>query len=79
MPAGWPTHDAFGLIGTTFKELGWKTLIFFERAVPISPNALYPDAWVAVDAVGNGGAARVQPHELAALRARKASGWPKRC
>ena len=32
------THDAFGLIGTTFRELGRKTLIFFERAVPISPN-----------------------------------------
>ena len=33
--------DAFGLIGTTFRELVWKTLIFFERAVPISPNAWY--------------------------------------
>jgi hypothetical protein len=32
-------YDAFGLIGTTFTELDWKTLIFFERAVPISPNA----------------------------------------
>ena len=32
-------YDAFGLIGTTFRELGWKTLIFFERLVPISPNA----------------------------------------
>jgi hypothetical protein len=34
-------YDAFGLIGTTFRELDWKTLIFFERAVPISPNAWY--------------------------------------
>jgi hypothetical protein len=32
-------YDAFGLIGTIFRELGLKTLIFFERAVPISPNA----------------------------------------
>ena len=32
-------YDAFGLIGTTFRELDWKMLIFFERAVPISPNA----------------------------------------
>jgi hypothetical protein len=30
-----------GVIGTTFRELGWKTLIFFERAVPITPNAWY--------------------------------------
>ena len=34
-----PRYDAFGLIGTTFRELEWKTRIFFERAVPISPNA----------------------------------------
>ena len=27
------TYDAFGLIGTTFRELNWKTPIFFERAV----------------------------------------------
>jgi hypothetical protein len=32
-------RDAFGVIGATFRELDWKTLIFFERAVPISPNA----------------------------------------
>ena len=32
-------YDAFGLIGTTSRELDWKTLIFFEKAVPISPNA----------------------------------------
>jgi hypothetical protein len=32
-------YDAFGLIRTTFKELDWKKLIFFERAVQISPNA----------------------------------------
>jgi hypothetical protein len=32
-------YDAFGLIGTTFRELDWKTLIFFERVIPISPNA----------------------------------------
>ena len=44
-PTGWPskrvkavTYDAFGLIGTTFRELDWQTLIFFERAIPISPN-----------------------------------------
>jgi hypothetical protein len=34
-------YDVFGLIGTTFRELDYKTLIFFERAVPISPNASY--------------------------------------
>ena len=32
-------YDAFGLIGSTFRELDWKTLIFFESAVPISLNA----------------------------------------
>jgi hypothetical protein len=32
-------YDAFGFIGTTFRELGWKTLIIRERVVPISPNA----------------------------------------
>jgi hypothetical protein len=32
-------HHAFGLIATTFSELDWKTLIVFERAVPIVPNA----------------------------------------
>jgi hypothetical protein len=36
----WP-YDAFGLIGVTFRELDRKTLIFFERAIPISPNAWY--------------------------------------
>ena len=34
------TYHAFGLIGTTFRELEWKTLIFAERAVPITPNAI---------------------------------------
>ena len=35
-PAGRsPSYHAFGLIGTTFRELGWKMLIFFERAVPM--------------------------------------------
>jgi hypothetical protein len=33
------TYDAFGLVGTTFRELGWKTRMYFERAAPISPNA----------------------------------------
>ena len=32
-------YDAFGLLGTTFRGLERKMLIFFERAVPISPNA----------------------------------------
>jgi hypothetical protein len=32
-------YVAFALIGTTFRELGWKTLIFFERVVPVSPSA----------------------------------------
>jgi hypothetical protein len=27
------SYDAFGLIGTTVRELGRKTLIFFERVV----------------------------------------------
>ena len=31
--------DAFGLIRTTFRELDWKILFFFERTAPISPNA----------------------------------------
>ena len=35
------SYDAFGLIGTNFTEFDWKTLIFFERAVPISSNAWY--------------------------------------
>jgi hypothetical protein len=33
------TYDAFGLIGATFRQLDWKTLTFFERVAPISPNA----------------------------------------
>ena len=33
------TRDAFGRIGAAFRELDRKTLIFSERAVPISPNA----------------------------------------
>ena len=37
--AGVSGYHAFGLIGTTFRELDWKTLIVFERAVSISPNA----------------------------------------
>jgi hypothetical protein len=40
---GWPAearhYDAFGRIRPTLRELDWKTLIFSERAVPISPNA----------------------------------------
>ena len=35
------TYDAFGLVGVTFRELDWKTLILFERAVSINPNASY--------------------------------------
>ena len=34
-------YDAFEIIGTTFRELHWKTPTFFERAIPISPNACY--------------------------------------
>ena len=34
-----PGCDASRVSGTTFRELDWKTLIFFERAVPNSPNA----------------------------------------
>ena len=37
----WMRYDAFGVMGTTFRELDWKTLMFFERAVPISPDASY--------------------------------------
>ena len=33
-------YDAFGLIRTTFRGLGWKTLTFFETAVhSMSPSA----------------------------------------
>jgi hypothetical protein len=32
-------YDAFGVIGTTFRELDRKTLIFFARAAPMTPNA----------------------------------------
>ena len=45
--AGWPLEELYAttmrldLIGITFRELDWKMLIFFERAVPISPNASY--------------------------------------
>ena len=35
-PAAALDYDALGLIGTTFRELGWKTRIFFERAGPIA-------------------------------------------
>jgi hypothetical protein len=30
--------DAFGDIGTIFRELDWKTPFFSGRVVPISPN-----------------------------------------
>ena len=29
-----PSYDAFGLIGTTFKELDWKALVFFREIGP---------------------------------------------
>ena len=32
-------YDAFGVIGTIFRELDWKAPIFFEKAAPITPNA----------------------------------------
>ena len=41
--------DALGRIGTTFRELEWKTLIFFEGAVPIAPNVWYVSARWDVD------------------------------
>jgi hypothetical protein len=34
-------YDAFGVIGTIFVEIDGKMLIFFERVVPIAPNAWY--------------------------------------
>ena len=34
-------YDAFGLIRTTFRELGWKTLIFFEGANPDKSKRCY--------------------------------------
>jgi hypothetical protein len=52
-------YHAFGLIGTTFRELGWKTLIFLERAVPVSPNAWY----VSTRAVGG----RARRQDVAAV------------
>jgi hypothetical protein len=33
--------DAFGDIGTDLRELAWKTPIFSETLVPVSPNASY--------------------------------------
>jgi hypothetical protein len=33
------SYDAFGLIGSNFSELAWKTLTFFAKPVLISPNA----------------------------------------
>ena len=33
--------DAFGLIGIAFRELDRKTLLVFERAGPIRPNACF--------------------------------------
>jgi hypothetical protein len=32
-------YDALGVTRTAFGALDWKMLIFFERAVPITPNA----------------------------------------
>jgi hypothetical protein len=32
-------YDAFGIFGTVFRELAWKTPIFSWRAVPKTPNA----------------------------------------
>ena len=36
---GGGSYDAFGLIGTIFRELDWKSLIFLEVAAPITPSA----------------------------------------
>ena len=36
------TYDAFGVFGTIFRALEWKTPIFCWRVVPKSPNASYP-------------------------------------
>jgi hypothetical protein len=32
-------YDAFGDIGTNFRELDWKAPIFYERVVPKNPTA----------------------------------------
>jgi hypothetical protein len=34
-----PPCDAFGVFGTIFRELEWKTPVFYSRAVPKTPNA----------------------------------------
>ena len=85
-------YGAFGLIGTTFRELERKTLIFFERAVPISPiNAWYGRALAnrrrrAVDGRAGQVAARLDEQRRVpalpadrALAAREGSDRPKRC
>ena len=71
-------YHAFGLIGATFRELGWKTPIFFEGAVPISPNARrcnHEGRWLAPIKVRLDPSERVdlaarRPDLVAALRAR---------
>jgi hypothetical protein len=35
------TYDAFAVFGIVFRDLEWKTLIFFWRAVPKTQNAPY--------------------------------------
>ena len=59
--------DAFGLIGPSCRELDSKTLTFFERAVPMSPNA--PQAGLLLP-----GARRAAVR--AALRRPRAAGLP---
>ena len=68
----------FGRVGATLRELGWKTPICFERAVPISPNAWWtlastmPDAFAArLPRVAEGAAA---PQARGALRRRAEGG-----
>jgi hypothetical protein len=35
------THDACGVFGATFRELEWKTPIFYGRTIPKTPNGSY--------------------------------------
>ena len=63
-------YDAFGLIASGPRlesSPDWKTLIFSERAVPITPNARYPKRMVSVAGLklkGARGSHRTPSHPL---------------
>jgi hypothetical protein len=54
------TYEAFGVFGTIFRELEWKTPIFYWRAIPETPNASRTDVLRQVFAEAGGALDRAE-------------------